>query len=70
VRRPFNVAATADEAYEFFRRTPMAAGMLSDLDDATKTSALAALHDAFRAHETEQGVLFDSAVWMISARVP
>ena len=61
---------TIEEAYEFFARSPMTAGMTRDLDDDAKASALAALLDAFRAHETPAGVVFDSAVWLIRARLP
>ena len=70
LRRPFDIGDTAQEAYEFFARSPMTAGMTRDLDDDAKTSALAALLDAFRAHETPAGVVFDSAVWLIRARLP
>ena len=70
LHRPFNIADTADDAYDFFVRSPMTPGMTRDLDEATKASALAALHDVLRAHETPEGVVFDSAVWLITAHRP
>jgi SAM-dependent methyltransferase len=70
LHRPFNPAATAEEAYAFFSRSPMVTGPLTDLDDERRQSALDALREAFRAHETADGVVFDSAVWLITARIP
>ena len=69
LHRPFNIADTAQEAYDFFVRSPMTTGMTRDLDEPTRASALAALHDALSAHETSDGVVFDSAVWRITARL-
>lgn len=41
--------------------------MLEGLDDAARTEALDALLDTMRRHETPEGVLFDSAAWIITA---
>lgn len=42
--------------------------MLEDLDDAKRTHALSALRDTTTAHQGPDGVTFDSAVWIITAR--
>lgn len=66
----FRFGADAAQAFAFACRTGIARSLLSDVDDATKAKALDALHDAMRAHETADGVLFKSATWFISARKP
>jgi hypothetical protein len=56
-----------DDAYAFvldhFR------GLANDLDSETKTAALAALRANLAAHQTLEGVLYDSAMWLIEARL-
>jgi SAM-dependent methyltransferase len=42
--------------------------MLRDLDEHTRDRALDALHATLAAHETGDGVLFGSAVWIVRAR--
>ncbi|MBI4882934.1 MAG: methyltransferase domain-containing protein [Actinobacteria bacterium] len=63
----FYFGANAAEALAFACQTSVARGLLGGLDDATKETALAALHDAMRSHETSDGVLFKSATWFITA---
>ena len=41
-----------------------------DLDDATRAKALDTLRRSIEDHETDDGVLFQSAAWLISARRP
>jgi SAM-dependent methyltransferase len=42
--------------------------MLQGLDDAARARALDELHGTTTAHETPDGVIYDSAAWIISAR--
>jgi hypothetical protein len=56
----------ADDAYQFV--LGFLGWMLRDLDDAGRTRALDALRATTRAHEQPDGVIYDSAVWIIRAR--
>ena len=44
--------------------------MLAGLDDNGRTLALDALRSTIAAHDTPDGVIFDSAVWVIRATPP
>jgi SAM-dependent methyltransferase len=44
--------------------------MVKDLDDATKARAFDNLRATFADHQTDDGVIFDSASWIITARKP
>jgi hypothetical protein len=48
----------------------IAHGMLEDADDATRARALANLRATFEAHDTGNGVTYESGSWMITARRP
>ena len=41
--------------------------MLEGLDDTGRARAIDALHTTMAAHETAEGVLFESATWTIQA---
>jgi len=45
-------------------------GLLADLSDADKATALDQLRAIITAHETPSGVTFGSASWLIRARRP
>jgi len=70
VRDTFCAGATADDAYNFFRRSPIGINLLGGLDEEARGRALDALRAGMQAHDTGDGVLFDSAVWFITARRP
>jgi SAM-dependent methyltransferase len=70
VNGQFWVGADASDAFAFVQRTGMARGMLQGLDDSDRTRALVALQQEIVAHETSEGVIFGSGVWMISADKP
>jgi SAM-dependent methyltransferase len=55
----------ADDAYEFV--LGQLGWMLADLDAARRTQALDALRGTTAAHETADGVIYDSAVWTVRA---
>ncbi|MEO5839824.1 MAG: class I SAM-dependent methyltransferase [Acidimicrobiales bacterium] len=64
---PFWVGADADDAFAFTRRTGIVRGLLQGLDDADRARALAALQQVIIEHDTTEGVVFRSSVWLISA---
>jgi SAM-dependent methyltransferase len=68
IREPMWLGESADAAFGYIRTMGMTHGMLRDLDAAAQAQALAALQATLRAHETGQGVLFDSAAWLIEAQ--
>ena len=64
----FELGADADDAYDFACQLSVVQGLLGPLDDNARCEALAAFRDAVQAHETPDGVLFNSATWFITAR--
>ena len=58
----------ADDAHRFV--LGLMGWMLDGLDDAGRADAIDALHATMAAHETPDGVLFDSAAWIIDATRP
>jgi SAM-dependent methyltransferase len=65
---PMWFGATADDAYRFVRGLGFTYYMLQGLDDATRQAALEALRATIDAHDTGRGVLYRSAVWIVSSR--
>ena len=70
VREPVCFGRDADDAFAFGRTTGPVKGLLDDLDEPTAARALEALRATLAAHETREGVLFDSRAWLITARRP
>lgn len=68
VRAPMYFGPSADAAFADLRGIGLVRGLSQGLTGAQKAQALANLHDTLRAHETGEGVLIDSAAWLISAR--
>ncbi len=66
VKRPFTYGSSADEAMDI----ALSRGFDSDLEGADQITALKMLRDVMDEHETSDGVIFDSAVWLITARRP
>jgi SAM-dependent methyltransferase len=56
-----------DDAYDFVQEH--FGGLAKDLDPETKSAALARLRESLAEHQTPDGVLYDSAVWLIEARL-
>jgi SAM-dependent methyltransferase len=63
---PIRVGTDPDDAHEFI--SGQLAGMLLELDDDTRARALDTLRADMVEHQTEHGVLYDSAAWLIEAR--
>jgi SAM-dependent methyltransferase len=70
VRAPIDLADTAADAHAFFLRSAMGEHLLADLEEGAREAASASLLDTLRDHETADGVVFDSAAWIITARRP
>ncbi len=60
----------ADESYRFVSGLGFTRFMLSGLDDDGRERAMDALRATTVAHETDEGVLYPSAAWIITARRP
>jgi SAM-dependent methyltransferase len=59
---------TADDAFTFVHGLGFARFMLQGLDDDARARALDALRATIDDHATDEGVLYPSAVWIITAR--
>jgi SAM-dependent methyltransferase len=65
VREPMGFGPNAAAAYEFV--LGLLGWMLDGLDGADRAGALDALRTAMTEHETDQGVVFGSAMWLVTA---
>jgi SAM-dependent methyltransferase len=70
VNKPFQFGTDADDAFRFMSGSGIAHGMLDNADEATRTKAFNNLRATFAAHDTGQGVVYDSNAWIITARKP
>jgi SAM-dependent methyltransferase len=68
VREPSVFGATTDEAYALMCDDGPTRGLLEDLSDPDKATALDQLRAVIAAHETPSGVVFGTASWLIQAR--
>jgi hypothetical protein len=57
---------TAAQAHDFI--LGQLGWLVADLDEASRRAAVAALLQTMQEHETDEGVLFGSAMWLVSAR--
>jgi len=64
---PFSFGANADEAFDFAQGIGIVKGLLDDLAGDQRAEALDTLRTALAAHDSDQGVVFDSRVWLITA---
>jgi SAM-dependent methyltransferase len=62
--------ATVAEAYALMSDDAPTRGLLEDLSEADKATALDQLRAVIAAHETPSGITFGSASWLIQARRP
>jgi SAM-dependent methyltransferase len=68
VREPVFYGRDAAAAYDALVGLQLLKHKLSSLDEAAAGAALQRLRHALKAHETADGVLFDSRSWIITAR--
>jgi hypothetical protein len=70
VREPSVFGATTAQAYALMSDDGPTRGLLDDLSDADRATALDQLRSVIAAHETPSGVMFGSASWLIQAHRP
>lgn len=70
VREPICLGADAAKAFGFVSGLGITRGLLNDLDDAARASALDKLLAVLADHQTSEGVLFNSSAWLVTARRP
>lgn len=70
IAEPVCPGANADDAAEFVLMSGTARAMLADADEATVAKATDALRTALRPYETPDGVLVESAAWLVTAQRP
>jgi SAM-dependent methyltransferase len=68
VREPMWFGATADAAYEFVSGLGLTRALLEDLDPSARDRALDTLRARMDAHRSAAGVLYPSAMWLVTAR--
>ena len=68
VDEPMSLGTDAADAWAFVRRQGIVRGLTQSLDEATRDQALAGLRRVLESHESEDGVLFGAAAWLITAR--
>lgn len=64
---PFWFGETVPEAVAYVREVGVLRDLLDGLDAEDAARALDALRATVSAHETDDGIVFDSQVWMVSA---
>jgi SAM-dependent methyltransferase len=67
VNEPMVLGTDTEDAYAFFKEAGLVKGLSNDLDAEQKQQGLANLHQFVADHETPDGVLIDSAAWIITA---
>ena len=70
VAKPMWFGADAEDAFGFLSRQGVARFLLRDLSPAAREDALARLRASVDAHLAGEGVVYPSAVWIVSARRP
>ena len=68
VDEPLEFGTDADDAWAFMSQIGIVHGLTHELDDAKKAEALDALRATIEAHATDEGVLFGTSAWIITAR--
>ena len=68
VREPVYYGPDASAALELVRDMKATRDLLARLDSAAAQRALARLRATLAAHQTGDGVLFDSRAWIVTAR--
>jgi SAM-dependent methyltransferase len=69
-REPVTFGSDADDAYAFVSGLGVTRAMLGGLDERSRTAALEALRSRLADHAGPDGVLLDSAAWLVTARRP
>jgi SAM-dependent methyltransferase len=67
-REPIWFGRTVDDAYRFVRGLPPNRSLLQGLPERPRARALERLRAGIEAHWSDDGILYPSAMWIISAR--
>lgn len=70
VAEPMWFGSDAEDAFGFLSRQGVARFLLRDLSPEARAEALARLRASVDAHVADEGVVYPSAVWIVSARRP
>lgn len=70
VEEPMWFGADPEDAFGFLSRQGVARFLLRDLPPAARDEALARLRASVDAHVADEGVVYPSAIWIVSARRP
>jgi SAM-dependent methyltransferase len=70
VTEPIWQGADEEDAWSFLSTMGIVRGLTEDLAPAARRQAFANLRRAIAVHATDDGVVFDSAAWFITARKP
>jgi SAM-dependent methyltransferase len=70
VDEPIEFGKNAEDAWSFIKGVGIVEGLTQDLDETTKADALDMLRAAVAEHDTDEGVLFGTSAWLITARRP
>jgi SAM-dependent methyltransferase len=70
VEEPMWFGPSAEDAFGFLSRQGPARFLLRDLDPESRERALASLRASADAHVADEGVVYPSAVWIVTARRP
>lgn len=68
VNKPMYFGEDVDDAAEFI--VEQHGGRLNDLDEPTRAGAVEALRADLAEHQTDRGVFYGSAAWLVEARRP
>lgn len=68
VHEPLWFGADAEEALAFVSGLGLTRALLHDLDEASRRTALDRLRDLVADHATDEGVMFASSAWLVTAR--
>jgi len=67
---PYHAGADTDAAFAYLSGLGFTRFATQDLDDADRARAFDALRSTIEPHATADGVVYDSACWLVSARRP
>jgi SAM-dependent methyltransferase len=68
IDEPIEFGSDVDDAFAFVRTLGIVQGLTQDLDDSSRTQALATLQRTVAAHGEADGVRFGTSAWLITAR--
>ena len=68
IDEPIELGSDAADAFRFVSGFGITRGVTQDMDEDQKDRALEALNRTMLEHETDEGVLFGTSAWLVTAR--